>query len=178
MTGYKITVGFNNDGPFPALVTLEIPEDAVVVKPREYMSIKCFHNGDNSTLEFPKMRTNKAKVVNIEPLASEDSVDGWNKKAYSLFCLSNIYTENFGNEVRIPSQFFYKTGEEVVSDFFDNNCLIACTCGIHFFETKTAAGYFYYQESVHWGLNIVQTIKKYWIRFPEEFRKRFCEKES
>jgi hypothetical protein len=122
MIGYKIAIGINRDyGVFPVLVTLEIPKDAMIVRPIEEF---------DTTYQIQKLRTDKATVIELKPVEQYvDFAKNWNMKAYSAFLL---YHSNFTKEECFG--FCYEKGETLISDL----CLDkteSCCRGIHFFET-------------------------------------------
>lgn len=122
MVGYKIAIGINRDyHAFPVLVTLEIPKDAIIVRPVEEFDM---------TYRIKKLRTDKAKVIEVKPIEQYvDFAKNWNRKAYSAFLL---YQSDCTEKV---FRLYYKEGEKLLSDL----CLDkteSCCRGIHFFETE------------------------------------------
>ena len=110
--GYKKCRAF--DSKHDAIVTLEIPKDAVV------FSI----NGD-------KCRTNKAKVISIN-LIEDESVEI--NRAYSFSSVSLI-GRYYGRHYYLS---YYK-GDEINIKNFNCQYNVECSNGIHFFMTKEEA---------------------------------------
>lgn len=145
MIGYKIAIGINRDySAFPVLVTLEIPEDAIIVRP-----IKEF----DTTYQIQKLRTDKAKVIEIKPVEQfVDFAKNWNRKAYSAFVL---YYSDCTEEV---FRFYYEEGETLLDDL----CLDkteSCCRGIHFFETEYDAYSFLFFDPDKFIKTVISSFK-------------------
>lgn len=159
MLGYKVAVGFDREtGPFPVIVTLEIPKDALVVCPIEGMRL-------DSTIgieSIKKYRTDKAKVVEINPMKPRKNLD-WNGKAYSLFHLYN-FTWIEKNRLFLGQQFSYEVNEELVCNL-DKSVEVSCCEGIHFFETVGDTMLYYNYDNIDWVGYVLNKVKSYWIYY-------------
>ena len=145
MIGYKIAIGINRDfGAFPVLVKLEIPEDAIIVRP-----VKEF----DTTYQIQKLRTDKAKVIEIKPVEQfVDFAKNWNRTAYSAFLL---YLSDYVEQV---PRFCYEEGETLLDDL----CLDeqeSCCRGIHFFETEYDAYSFLFFDPYKFITTVISNFK-------------------
>lgn len=162
MKGYKIAVGIDREnGPFPVMVELEIPNDAVVVTPNDGVEVEVYNNVgsrigvDKEVYSIKKYRTNKVKVINIIP-ENEFEVKEWNGKAYSLYSLGNF--PDYYDEKDV-----YFIGKEMKT-YLSRDVTYSCGPGFHFFKTGADALMFYKSDTCHWVANIISNLQKVWYK--------------
>lgn len=167
MKGYKIAVGIDREnGPFPVMIELEIPDDAVVITPRDSIKVNIYSDVGSrigvtkGTYSIQKYRTDKVKVINIIP-ADEFEVKKWNGKAYSLFILSDFYPNYCSKEV-------YSIGKEMET-YLDRDNTLSCGRGFHFFKTKNDTLMFYEDVSSYWVSNIIHSLQRTWYNHIQTF---------
>lgn len=160
MLGYKIAVGIDREnGPFPVMVELEIPDNATIIMPRDMIRVNSYIYVDSriGIIEEPyfikKYRTNKVKITNIIP-ENNFMIKEWNGKAYSLYRLSNFFCEHYIGEI-------YFIGKEMET-FLDKDNMISCGRGFHFFKTKNDAQIYYENDKTYWAANIISDLRKSW----------------
>lgn len=167
MLGYKIAVGIDREnGPFPVMVELEIPDDAIVVTPNDGVEVVVCNNVssrigvDKEFYSIKKYRTDKVKVISIIP-ENIFKVKKWNGKAYSLYRL--YYFSNFYDEEET-----YFIGKEMET-YLDRDVTLSCGPGFHFFKTRNDAQIFYENDTFHWGVNIISYLQKIWCKHIRSF---------
>ena len=161
MLGYKIAVGIDREnGPFPVMVELEIPDDAVVVTPNDGVELEGYYYNVGDEIELvketcfiKKYRTNKVKVINIIP-ENEFEVKEWNGKAYSLYSLGNF--PDYYDEKDV-----YFIGKEMKT-YLSRDVMLSCGPGFHFFKSGNDALMFYTNDKCHWATNIISHLQKTW----------------
>ena len=157
MKGYKLAIGIDkNTGPFIVMVVLDIPEDARVVTPTEKVSL----------IDHPdiiKLRTDKAKVIDIRPLFPEKHQNlVWNGLAFSVHEIR--YSFAYTPDMRTSIKTIYKVGETVVSDLLlDTN--VSCGQGIHYFNSEEDAMQFYLEDVTNWFGRVFSSLVDDWIWF-------------
>lgn len=160
MIGYKLAVGVCKDeGFFPVVVKLEIPEDAKVVKPIAPGFRKVYkqelpdgYHFTLSTKDFPKYRTDKCKVLNIYAL-DEKEHPNWNGVGYSLYRIIQYLRYNCSDITE------YHEKMMLVSDL-DLNQERSCSKGIHFFETEEVARAYYCEDEDEWFLDGITLLNE------------------
>lgn len=138
MIGYKKCIYFDVDKDGAkvkeALVTLEIPAGAKVIRPIDQFAFGVGRRGRPSR----KLRCKAAKVLDIVDVETREPV----LCAYSAHSMV-VYFFNmsyFLPEDRAPKTICtYLKGEMVVADKLDENELVECSSGIHFFLTEEEA---------------------------------------
>ena len=162
MKGYKIAVGIDREnGPFPVMVELEIPDDAIVITPRDDVEVEVYNNVgsrigvDKEFYSIKKYRTNKVKVINIIP-ENKFEVKEWNGKAYPLYGLGNF--PDYYDEEDV-----YFIGKEMKT-YLSRDVMLSCGPGFHFFKSGNDALMFYINDKCHWAANIISNLQKTWDR--------------
>ena len=173
MLGYKIAVGFDREiGPFPVIITLEIPNDALVICPIQGALL----SPNIGRESIKKYRTDMAKILKIFPIIPIKDLN-WNGKAYSLFNLYNFtWIENgedslvLGNgRLVLGQQFSYEVNEELVCNL-NKDTEVACAEGIHFFATKYDTMLYYNHDNSLWAQHILEKLKMYWLYYWKDIR--------
>lgn len=183
MKGYKIAVGIDKEyGPFPVMVELDIPEDAIVVVPEDKVAVEVENCSDVGYRILPrtevkliqKCRTNKVKVVGMYPLMS--FVSKWNHKAYSFFELNKIRACLYGNPYyNFDCITIYSIGAELFETVWRSKKQ-SCGPGINYFESAEDAENYYYCDTNSWALNLMHRFRNIWCSlllecFDERFKK-------
>ena len=117
-----------------ALVTLEIPDGAKIVRPIDQFA---FGVGRRAR-PLRKLRCKAAKVLDIVDVETREPV----LCAFSAHSMTVyfVHTAYFFPEAREPKTICtYIKGEMVVADKLDENELTECSSGIHFFLTEEEA---------------------------------------
>lgn len=120
--------GENND--IPVVITLEVPADAKRISPMVCSDdvIYEFYVASQEIKRSKKCRCDKAKVIEIT------AVDDVERK----FTIAKSFFANISYMYNIK-KIIYKVGEYVYADSFDDDPLIECTHGIHFFMNRQDA---------------------------------------
>ena len=123
------------------LVTLEIPEEAAMVKP----------------YGFNKYRCSMAKVIEMNPVLLDIEKD-WN------FRIADESYPGYGYPMMRDCDTVYYTGEMVYADSFNADPDIECSNGIHFFDNIDDVFGFFREycsrmdASDLWMLNLIEKI--------------------
>ena len=138
MIGYKkcVYLDVDKDGTKvkEALVTLEIPDGAKVVRPFNPCGLAIARR----LRPLKKLRCKAAKVLNIVDAETREPVPcAFSAHSMVVYFVHRAY---FLPEAREPKTIFtYIKGEMVVADKLDENELEECSRGIHFFLTEQEA---------------------------------------
>ena len=130
-----------------ALIKMEIPDDAIIIRPVEEDDITHYNADGSVTVEIKhtpstKLRCDKYKfieVVNFYKFHYEISLGDWNHTNGPLYIWkifpTEVNLENYHFKSIAYSEYFeYKLGEEYISKL-DTNIYQACSKGLHYFET-------------------------------------------
>lgn len=169
MIGYKIAAYYDKEEYLwkPCMVTLEIPDDAQVVRPYE---VKTIFETPKDIQISRKLRCSKAHICKI--------VDFYDKTelpvAVSLFVLAGAVRDLSYDEPDDPKITFrelsdridcegnpctyYKTGCDILPDKFDDNPYDICTYGIHFFENEDDARKHYLGDGITAGRSNAMSV--------------------
>ena len=127
-----------------ALIKMEIPDDATIIRPVEEVDITRYNENGSVTVEIQhipstKLRCDKYKFIEVVDFykfdydVSFDVVSGplyiW--KIYPIEV--NLENVRF-KSIAYPRQFEYKLGGEYISEL-DTNIHAECSKGLHYFET-------------------------------------------
>lgn len=153
MTGYKIGVGIDQlKGSFPVIITLGIPNDALVVTT----------NGDRG-LESNK-RTDKVIVTAIEPFNNceyDNDAPQWNHSAFSPYELNEFMSWSAHDIRRINT--VYRVGNIVTADRLDTNSDEPYSHGIYFFDRMDEARwYLRLGGNQHWISDLLSALISSW----------------
>lgn len=166
MIGYKLAVGVCKDeGFFPVLVRLEIPEDADIVKPTTpgftmknpanfnlSDAINFSLSGEDTTISFSKYRTNKCNVLNVYALDGKECPN-WNKVGYSLYEIIQYVRWGFEG----ITEYYEK---ESLESYLNLDTRVSCGHGIHFFETEYIAKAYYFEDENQWFATGIDRLNK------------------
>ena len=112
-----------------ALVTLEIPDDAKIVRPVNVWSL------DRSPSN--KLRCKAAKVLDVVDAETREPVPcAFSARSMSVYFIRSTYIPEAGVPESICT---YIKNKMVVADKLDEDQLIDCSNGIHFFLSKQEA---------------------------------------
>lgn len=168
MKGYKVAVGIDKKkGPFPVVIGLEIPVDAIIIAPvdklhfydpnydyRLEMSFNIIPGIPGNGL-IQKYRTDKVRVVSMWPL--EDFVTEWNHKAYSFFELLHIRSYFVIESPKV----IYTAGKEIHEDVLQNQA-VSCGPGINYFASIEDAKNYYYNDTTSWAFDLMHGFSRLW----------------
>lgn len=138
MIGYKkcLYLDVDPDGTKvkEALVTLEIPDGAKVVRPVNPYGLAMAR----SSRPLKKLRCKAAKVLDIVDAETREPVPcAFSAHSMAIYF---VHTACFFPEAKKPKNICtYIKGEMVVADKLDENELEECSSGIHFFLTEEEA---------------------------------------
>ena len=136
--GYKF-VFCNASDHCLALIKLEIPDDAIIIKPIIV---------DYSSRESTKRRTNKCRFIGVAAyfqysIYYPDSFSEWLSFGSKL-TINSIKNETPKNKLIFasiynPASFVYKINGYNIENLLNLDITEQCTKGIHFFETENEA---------------------------------------
>lgn len=148
-----------------ALIKMEIPDDANIVRPLEETE-SIHHNEDNTitvvTHHKPstKLRCNKYKFIEVVDFYKFDYNVSLNNDFGPLY-IRKIYPTEINLDdihfraIAYPRQFKYELGEEYISEL-DTNIYDECSKGLHYFETIEDAEKWIIDDHTYW------LVDKYW----------------
>lgn len=130
-----------------ALIKLEIPDDAVIVRPLEETE-SIYHNEDGTTTVIThhkpstKLRCNKYKFIEVVDFYNFNYNTSSDSCGYILNPLyiwkifpTEVNLENvYFRSIAYPRRFNYELGENYISEL-DTNIYNECSEGLHYFET-------------------------------------------
>lgn len=160
MIGYKIAVGIDRkNGPFPAMVTLNIPDDATVIRPTKPIKLGLYGGSikSNNLINIYELRTDKATVLDVRPVDEyKEKVEDWNGKAYSVYLMNH-----YAGLSKYINYFSYQKGEELFTDLCMDDSIV-CAQGIHFFLTEHDANNYLLLDENYYIMSSLYDFDVWW----------------
>ena len=168
--GYKF-VFCNYTGECLALIKMEIPDDATIVRPVEEDNTTYFDPIDGRMIiktqwkRSTKLRCNKYKFIEVVDFYKFDydvsfDVDSGPLYIWKIYPIEvNLENVRF-KSIAYPRQFEYKLGGEYISEL-DTNIYQECSKGLHYFETAENAEKWIVDGHSYWLISKYQDFRMF-----------------